>query len=324
MKRGYTSLEYRSIIRRLRKAKPGDQLSSDFIVGFPGETEADFDGDARARPRAAVRRLVLVPLQPAPGHARGGTGRPGAAGARSSSGCSGCRRSSRRRHARSAKRWSGRFSACWWRDASKQGSRGTGGTHRQQPHGEFRRRRRAACTASQTCGSPTRGTTRCAANCSNAGLEPGSRVQRSIRWTTRASRGCAARWTRTCARSRRRSMSRSRAAARASRCAASASRRSARRGRIELFYDQAADELTIDDVQLGLAEISPKGFLGEGRNKLPAADAPHRPARPHAAPGAVHRRASSRTTSRSASDRPAPARPISRSPARWTRSSATR
>ena len=43
MKRGYTSLEYRSIIRRLRKAKPEISISSDFIVGFPGETEADFE-----------------------------------------------------------------------------------------------------------------------------------------------------------------------------------------------------------------------------------------------------------------------------------------
>ena len=43
MKRGYTSLEYRSIIRRLRRSKPGISISSDFIVGFPGETEADFE-----------------------------------------------------------------------------------------------------------------------------------------------------------------------------------------------------------------------------------------------------------------------------------------
>jgi len=43
MKRGYTNLEYRSIVRRLRKARPGISLSSDFIVGFPGETEADFE-----------------------------------------------------------------------------------------------------------------------------------------------------------------------------------------------------------------------------------------------------------------------------------------
>ena len=42
MKRGYTSLEYRSIARRLLAARPGLSLASDFIVGFPGETEADF------------------------------------------------------------------------------------------------------------------------------------------------------------------------------------------------------------------------------------------------------------------------------------------
>ncbi len=43
MKRGYTSLEYRSIVRRLRRLRPDIGLSSDFIVGFPGETEADFE-----------------------------------------------------------------------------------------------------------------------------------------------------------------------------------------------------------------------------------------------------------------------------------------
>jgi len=42
MKRGYTSLEYRSIVRRLRLARPSLSLTSDFIVGFPGETDADF------------------------------------------------------------------------------------------------------------------------------------------------------------------------------------------------------------------------------------------------------------------------------------------
>ena len=42
MKRGYTALEYRSIVRRLRKARPEVSLTSDFIVGFPGETESDF------------------------------------------------------------------------------------------------------------------------------------------------------------------------------------------------------------------------------------------------------------------------------------------
>jgi len=42
MKRGYTVLEFKSIVRRLRAARPGLTLSSDFIVGFPGETEDDF------------------------------------------------------------------------------------------------------------------------------------------------------------------------------------------------------------------------------------------------------------------------------------------
>jgi tRNA-2-methylthio-N6-dimethylallyladenosine synthase len=42
MKRGYTVLEYKSIVRRLRAARPELSISSDFIVGFPGESEEDF------------------------------------------------------------------------------------------------------------------------------------------------------------------------------------------------------------------------------------------------------------------------------------------
>jgi len=41
MKRGYTALQYKSIVRRLRQLRPEISLSTDFIVGFPGETEAD-------------------------------------------------------------------------------------------------------------------------------------------------------------------------------------------------------------------------------------------------------------------------------------------
>ncbi len=43
MKRGYTALEYKSIVRRIRAVRPNMSVSSDFIVGFPGETEADFE-----------------------------------------------------------------------------------------------------------------------------------------------------------------------------------------------------------------------------------------------------------------------------------------
>jgi len=47
MKRGYTALEYKSIIRRLRAVRPDLSIASDFIVGFPGETQADFEATLR-------------------------------------------------------------------------------------------------------------------------------------------------------------------------------------------------------------------------------------------------------------------------------------
>ena len=43
MKRGYMAIEYKSIIRKLRAARPDISLSSDFIIGFPGETDEDFE-----------------------------------------------------------------------------------------------------------------------------------------------------------------------------------------------------------------------------------------------------------------------------------------
>ncbi len=43
MKRGYTVLEYKSVVRKLRAVRPNISITSDFIIGFPGETEADFE-----------------------------------------------------------------------------------------------------------------------------------------------------------------------------------------------------------------------------------------------------------------------------------------
>ena len=48
IKRNYTAMEYRSIIRRLRAARPDISISSDFIIGFPGETDADFEATEQA------------------------------------------------------------------------------------------------------------------------------------------------------------------------------------------------------------------------------------------------------------------------------------
>ena len=43
MKRGYTALEFKSTVKKLRALRPGIAISSDFIVGFPGESDADFE-----------------------------------------------------------------------------------------------------------------------------------------------------------------------------------------------------------------------------------------------------------------------------------------
>ncbi|MBZ0104259.1 MAG: tRNA (N6-isopentenyl adenosine(37)-C2)-methylthiotransferase MiaB [Sulfuricella denitrificans] len=47
MKRGYTALEYKSKVRRLRAVRPDISISSDFIVGFPGESDRDFEATMR-------------------------------------------------------------------------------------------------------------------------------------------------------------------------------------------------------------------------------------------------------------------------------------
>jgi tRNA-2-methylthio-N6-dimethylallyladenosine synthase len=67
MKRGYTALEYRSIVRRLRQARPGISLSSDFIVGFPGETDADFEATLRLAAEMGFDSSFSFIYSPRPG-----------------------------------------------------------------------------------------------------------------------------------------------------------------------------------------------------------------------------------------------------------------
>ena len=67
MKRGYTALEYRSIVRRLRQARPQISLSSDFIVGFPGETEADFEATLKLAADAGFDASFSFVYSPRPG-----------------------------------------------------------------------------------------------------------------------------------------------------------------------------------------------------------------------------------------------------------------
>jgi tRNA-2-methylthio-N6-dimethylallyladenosine synthase len=67
MKRGYTALEYRSIVRRLRQARREISLSSDFIVGFPGETEADFEATLKLAREADFDASFSFVYSPRPG-----------------------------------------------------------------------------------------------------------------------------------------------------------------------------------------------------------------------------------------------------------------
>jgi tRNA-2-methylthio-N6-dimethylallyladenosine synthase len=67
MKRGYTVLEYKSIVRRLRKARPDISLSSDFIVGFPGETDADFDATMKLVEEVGFDASFSFIFSPRPG-----------------------------------------------------------------------------------------------------------------------------------------------------------------------------------------------------------------------------------------------------------------
>jgi tRNA-2-methylthio-N6-dimethylallyladenosine synthase len=67
MKRGYTTLEYKSIVRRLRCACPDISLSSDFIVGFPGETAADFHATLELIDEVAFDSSFSFIYSPRPG-----------------------------------------------------------------------------------------------------------------------------------------------------------------------------------------------------------------------------------------------------------------
>ena len=67
MKRGYTAIEYKSRIRKLRELRPGISLSSDFIVGFPGESDTDFDATMRLIDEVGFDHSFSFIYSPRPG-----------------------------------------------------------------------------------------------------------------------------------------------------------------------------------------------------------------------------------------------------------------
>ncbi len=67
MKRGYTVLEYKSIVRRLRAVRLDITIATDFIVGFPGETEADFEATMRLIEEVGFDHSFSFVYSPRPG-----------------------------------------------------------------------------------------------------------------------------------------------------------------------------------------------------------------------------------------------------------------
>lgn len=67
MKRNYTALQYKSIIRKLRAANPNLTFTSDFIIGFPGETEADFEATAKLMTEVGFDNSFSFLYSPRPG-----------------------------------------------------------------------------------------------------------------------------------------------------------------------------------------------------------------------------------------------------------------
>lgn len=67
MKRGYTTLEFKAVVRKLRAARPDLSLSSDFIIGFPGETEADFEATMKLIDEVGFDNAFSFVYSPRPG-----------------------------------------------------------------------------------------------------------------------------------------------------------------------------------------------------------------------------------------------------------------
>jgi len=67
MKRGYTALEYKSIIRRVRQLRPDLTVTSDFIIGFPGETDAEFEATMKLVEEIGFDNSFSFIFSPRPG-----------------------------------------------------------------------------------------------------------------------------------------------------------------------------------------------------------------------------------------------------------------
>ena len=115
MRRTYSRERYLALAERLRAAIPDLALGTDVIVGFPGETEADFAGDARGRRGGALRQRLHVHLLAAPWDRCGGDARPGARAGQARAPRAARRgRAADRRASGTPSAWAG-SSRSWWK-----------------------------------------------------------------------------------------------------------------------------------------------------------------------------------------------------------------
>ena len=112
MNRKHTAEQYLRLIDRIRAARPDILLSSDFIVGFPGETDADHQRHAGPDPRGGVRHGLQLQILGPPRHPRRRKA-PNCRPRWPMPGCTKCRRWSPSSSAPRRRPWSGARSACF-------------------------------------------------------------------------------------------------------------------------------------------------------------------------------------------------------------------
>ena len=162
MKRGYTALEFKEKLRRLRAVRPSISVSTDIIVGFPGETDRDFEATLKLVREANFDQSFSFIYSQRPGTPAASLPddvTPGSeAGApRAAAGAA------QRTGARHQRQMVGSTQRVLVARPSKKDARGTRGPHRKRPLGELRRAPRVSSAISSTWSSSRRARSRCAA-----------------------------------------------------------------------------------------------------------------------------------------------------------------
>ncbi len=147
MKRGYTALEYKSIVRTLRVERPQLSLTSDFIIGFPGESDADFALTMRLVEDVNFDGAFNFAYSARPGTPAASLPDQVPAGDRSRRASKRCRRCSTLQYRAFSDAMVGTRQRVLVTGRSVKDARRAPGARREQPGREFRRRRRVASAA---------------------------------------------------------------------------------------------------------------------------------------------------------------------------------